>query len=188
MGLVWSTVIRMWYGPHKVVMVGLDAAGKTTLLYYLKLGEHTTTIPTIGFNVERISIGSTECMVWDVGGQEKIRQLWSHYMEGTHLLIYVVDSHDTTRMSEAASELQRMLREPCLSNAVLLILANKQDLPQAMSCAELTDSLFPEAKPQRVWRVQSCCAVTGDGVDAGLRWGMEQIHKQSLPWLASMIE
>ena len=55
------------------LMVGLDAAGKTTILYKLKLGEVVTTIPTIGFNVEQVDYKNISFTVWDVGGQDKIR-------------------------------------------------------------------------------------------------------------------
>ena len=63
----------------RILMVGLDAAGKTTILYKLKLGEVVTTIPTIGFNVETVEYKNISFTVWDVGGQDKIRNLWRHY-------------------------------------------------------------------------------------------------------------
>ena len=87
-------------------MVGLDAAGKTTILYKLKLGEIVTTIPTIGmmfecrffitllpgFNVETVEYKNISFTVWDVGGQDKIRPLWRHYFQNTQGLIFVVSS------------------------------------------------------------------------------------------------
>lgn len=88
--------------------MGLDAAGKTTVLYKLKLGEIVTTIPTIGFNVETVEYKNISFTVWDVGGQTKIRRLWSHYFQNTQGLIYVVDSNDRERMGEAADELKNM--------------------------------------------------------------------------------
>ena len=77
--------------------VGLDAAGKTTILYKLKLGEIVTTIPTIGFNVETVEYKNIQFTVWDVGGQDKIRPLWRHYFSNTQGLIFVVDSNDRDR-------------------------------------------------------------------------------------------
>lgn len=89
--------------------VGLDAAGKTTILYKLKLGEIVTTIPTIGFNVETVEYKNICFTVWDVGGQDKIRPLWRHYFQNTQGLIFVVDSNDRERIVEAEKELQNMV-------------------------------------------------------------------------------
>ncbi|TMS09815.1 ADP-ribosylation factor 1 [Larimichthys crocea] len=125
----------------RILMVGLDAAGKTTILYKLKLGEIVTTIPTIGFNVETVEYKGISFTVWDVGGQDKIRPLWRHYFQNTQGLIFVVDSNDRERCAEAAEELKRMLSEDELRDAVVLVFANKQDLPNAMNAAELTDKL-----------------------------------------------
>ena len=122
-------------------MVGLDAAGKTTILYKLKLGEVVTTIPTIGFNVETVEYKNISFTVWDVGGQDKIRPLWRHYYQNTQGLIFVVDSNDRERVEAAKDELHRMLSEDELSESVVLVFANKQDLPNAFSAAELTDRL-----------------------------------------------
>lgn len=90
-------------------VVGLDAAGKTTILYKLKLGEIVTTIPTIGFNVETVEYKNICFTVWDVGGQDKIRPLWRHYFQNTQGLIFVVDSNDRERIAEAEKELQNMV-------------------------------------------------------------------------------
>lgn len=89
--------------------MGLDAAGKTTILYKLKLGEIVTTIPTIGFNVETVEYKNISFTVWDVGGQDKIRPLWRHYYQNTQGLIFVVDSSDTKRIAEAENELANMV-------------------------------------------------------------------------------
>merc|ERR1711862_472611 len=110
-------------------------AGKTTILYKLKLGEVVTTIPTIGFNVETVEYKNLSFTVWDVGGQDKIRPLWRHYYTGTNGLIFVVDSNDRDRIEDAREELNKM------RNAVVLVYANKQDLPNAMAAAEVTEKL-----------------------------------------------
>ena len=102
-------------------MVGLDAAGKTTILYKLKLGEVVTTIPTIGFNVETVEYRNISFTVWDVGGQDKIRTLWRHYYQNTEGLIFVVDSNDRDRISDAKQELHKMLAEDELRDAVVAL-------------------------------------------------------------------
>jgi ADP-ribosylation factor protein 1 len=153
----------------RILMVGLDAAGKTTILYKLKLGEIVTTIPTIGFNVETVEYKNINFTVWDVGGQDKIRPLWRHYYQNTQGLIFVVDSNDRERVNEAAEELQKMLNEDELRDAAILVFANKQDLPNAMSVAELTDKLGLH-NIRRKWNIQSTCATSGDGLYEGLDW------------------
>jgi len=110
----------------RILMVGLDAAGKTTILYKLKLGEQVTTIPTIGFNVESVEYKNINFTVWDVGGQDKIRPLWRHYFLNTDAIIFVVDCNDRDRVMEARNELHRMLGEDELANSALLVFANKQ--------------------------------------------------------------
>merc|ERR1719460_1109910 len=117
----------------RILMVGLDAAGKTTILYKLKLGEVVTTIPTIGFNVEEVAYKNINFTVWDVGGQDKIRKLWRYYYQNTQGLIFVVDSNDRDRIEDAREELTNILNEEEMREAVLLVFANKQDLPNSMT-------------------------------------------------------
>eukprot|EP00929_Paragymnodinium_shiwhaense_P076544 TRINITY_DN3937_c0_g1_i2.p2 TRINITY_DN3937_c0_g1~~TRINITY_DN3937_c0_g1_i2.p2 ORF type:complete len:186 (-),score=45.44 TRINITY_DN3937_c0_g1_i2:182-739(-) len=154
----------------RILMVGLDAAGKTTILYKLKLGEVVTTIPTIGFNVETVEYKNIKFTVWDVGGQDKIRPLWRHYKLGSQGLIFVVDSNDRDRVEDAREELNKMLSEDEMRDAVLLVFANKQDLPQAMPAAEVTEKLGLANMRNRQWFIQSACATTGDGLYEGLDW------------------
>ena len=128
MGLAFTKIWQRMIGKQemRILMVGLDAAGKTTILYKLKLGEVVTTIPTIGFNVETVEYKNLSFIVWDVGGQDKIRPLWRHYYQGTNGLIYVVDSNDRDRIEDAREELTKMLNEDEMRDAVLLVFANKQ--------------------------------------------------------------
>merc|ERR1711892_205612 len=159
----------------RILMVGLDSAGKTTILYKLKLGEIVTTIPTIGFNVETVEYKNIGFTVWDVGGQDKIRPLWRHYFQNTQAVIFVVDSNDRERVSEARDELARMLNEDDLREAVLLVFANKQDLPRAMNAAEITDKLGLHSMKNRNWYIQATCATSGDGLFEGLDWLSSQL-------------
>lgn len=108
--------------------------------------------------------------VWDVGGQHKIRPLWRYYFTGTDALIWVVDSSDTERMEEAAEELASLMREEDLKDATLLVFANKQDLPNALSCAEITEKLHLSSLGSRKWFVQSTVASNGEGLYEGLDW------------------
>jgi len=165
-------------------MVGLDAAGKTTILYKLKLGEVVTTIPTIGFNVETVEYKNISFTVWDVGGQDKIRPLWRHYYQNTQGIIFVVDSNDRDRLDEhkeqhnAKEELHRMLAEDELREAVLLVFANKQDLPNAMKVQEVTERLGLNKLRNRQWYIQGTSAPTGDGLYEGLDWLSATLNKK----------
>ena len=105
----------------------------------------------IGFNVETVEYKNIQFTVWDVGGQDKIRPLWRHYFQNTQGIIFVVDSNDRDRVVEAREELQRMLNEDELRDALLLVFANKQDLPNAMNAAEITDKLGLHSLRQRAW-------------------------------------
>ncbi|KAK3300263.1 ADP-ribosylation factor family-domain-containing protein [Chaetomium fimeti] len=174
----WLSIL-MKQKEMRILMVGLDAAGKTTILYKLKLGEVVTTIPTIGFNVETVEYRNIQFTVWDVGGQDKIRPLWRHYFQNTQGIIFVVDSNDRERVTEAREELQRMLNEDELRDALLLVFANKQDLPNAMSVAEITDKLGLHSLRQRTWYIQSTCATSGDGLFEGLDWLATEIKKNN---------
>ncbi|CAF1068658.1 unnamed protein product [Rotaria socialis] len=177
MGLTISSLFQQLFGKKqmRILMVGLDAAGKTTILYKLKLGEIVTTIPTIGFNVETVEYKNISFTVWDVGGQDKIRPLWRHYFQNTQGLIFVVDSNDRERIGEAREELQRMLSEDELREAIILIFANKQDLPNAMNAAEITDKLGLHSLRNRNWYIQAACATSGDGLYEGLDWLSNQL-------------
>ncbi|OUM65188.1 hypothetical protein PIROE2DRAFT_41896 [Piromyces sp. E2] len=181
MGLSISKLLNGLWGKKemRILMVGLDAAGKTTILYKLKLGEIVTTIPTIGFNVETVEYKNISFTVWDVGGQDKIRPLWRHYYQNTQGIIYVVDSNDRDRVQEARDELQRMLNEDELRDALLLVFANKQDLPNAMSAAEITDKLGLHSIRQRDWYIQATCATSGDGLYEGLEWLSQNLKNKS---------
>ncbi|CAI9722870.1 ADP-ribosylation factor 6 [Octopus vulgaris] len=144
--------------------------GKTTILYKLKLGQSVTTIPTVGFNVETVTYKNVKFSVWDVGGQDKIRPLWRHYYTGTQGLIFVVDCADRDRIDEAKQELHRIINDREMRDAIILIFANKQDLPEAMKPHEIQEKLGLTRLRDRNWYVQPSCATTGDGLYEGLTW------------------
>jgi small GTP-binding protein len=128
--------------------------------------------------VETVEYKNICFTVWDVGGQDKIRPLWRHYFQNTQGLIFVVDSNDRERVTESAEELSKMLQEDELRDAVLLVFANKQDLPNALSVSELTDKLSLQSLRNRTWFVQSTCATQGTGLYEGLDWLSNELSKQ----------
>lgn len=184
MGSTFSYLFNRLLGKEdvRILMVGLDNAGKTTILYRLKLEEVVSTVPTLGFNVETVTYKNISFTVWDIGGQDKIRNLWRVYFQGTQGLIFVVDSADKERIEEARLELQKLLSEELLANVVLLVFANKQDMPDAMSASEVREKLGLVNTRNRPWFVQSSCAVRGEGLYEGLDWLAGQI-KQRKSWI-----
>lgn len=157
----------------RILMVGLDAAGKTTILYKLKLNETVSTIPTTGFNVETVCpCKGVTFTVWDVGGQEKIRPLWRHYFQNTQGLIFVVDSSDLERISEARQELFSVLESPEMEGVPVVVIGNKQDLPRALKSHELAQQLSLLQHKANPWHVQEACAKNGEGI-------YEAMHKLS---------
>ncbi|KAM6979785.1 ADP-ribosylation factor 4-like [Aplochiton taeniatus] len=177
MGVIVSKLFSSFFAKKdiRIMMVGLDAAGKTTILYKLKLGEVVTTIPTIGFNVETVEYKNISFTVWDVGGQTVIRPLWKHYYTNTQAIIFVVDSNDRERIKEAAEELQSLLEDDQLRGVALLVLANKQDLPRAMSAGDIIEALGLKSLVSP-WLVQSTCAPQGTGLVEGLDWLSQQLN------------
>merc|ERR1712141_519341 len=121
----------------RILILGLDNAGKTTILYRLQVDEVVQTIPTIGFNVETVKYKNIKFQVWDLGGQTSIRPYWRCYYPNTNAIIYVVDSADRDRMGISKQELVSMLEEEELKDAVLVVLANKQDIEGAMTVTEV---------------------------------------------------
>nr|QXF29035.1 Arf1d [Gefionella okellyi] len=160
--------------PARVLLIGLDAAGKTTLMYKLKLGEVVSTIPTIGFNCEQLKYKNLEMTMWDVGGQTKIRRLWRHYYQNTDIVIFVVDSADRARIEEAAVELHGVLSDDMMRDVKLLVFANKFDMKGAMDATELARGLRLN-KLSHKWHVQTSNAVSGEGLYEGFDWVVNEL-------------
>mmetsp|Transcript_49197 Transcript_49197/g.100454 ORF Transcript_49197/g.100454 Transcript_49197/m.100454 type:complete len:183 (+) Transcript_49197:226-774(+) len=182
MGLYISKVLNVFSNTRdaRILLVGLDGAGKTTLLYKFKLNETVTTIPTIGFNTEEVQYKNIRFSMWDVGGQEKIRALWKHYYTGCAAVIFMVDSADHDRLTEARDELHTMLNDDELRDAVVLVLANKQDLPGAAKVDKVGEMIgMNKLGNHRKWRIEATNAVTGHGIYEGLDWLATNLPKKA---------
>jgi tripartite motif-containing protein 23 len=133
---------RVHIGPKmeiRVVTLGLDGAGKTSVLFKLKQNEFMTMIPTLGFNVETVDYKNMKFTIWDVGGQPKLRPLWKHYYLNTQAVVFVIDSSDQQRLLESSNELSKLMTEKELKDAALLILANKQDVQGCVTIETITE-------------------------------------------------
>ncbi|CAM2108855.1 putative ADP-ribosylation factor-like protein 5C isoform X1 [Lepidochelys kempii] len=155
---------------HKVIIVGLDNAGKTTILYQFLMNEVVHTSPTIGSNVEEIILRKTHFLMWDIGGQETLRSTWNTYYSNTEFVILVIDSTDRERLTVTKEELYKMLAHEDLQNAAVLIFANKQDVKNSMTTSEISKFLTLSSIKDHPWHIQGCCALTGEGLPAGLEW------------------
>ncbi|XP_013783779.1 ADP-ribosylation factor-like protein 1 isoform X1 [Limulus polyphemus] len=154
----------------RILILGLDGAGKTTILYRLQVGEVVTTIPTIGFNVEQVTYKNLKFQVWDLGGQTSIRPYWRCYFSNTDAIIYVVDSIDRDRIGISKEELVSMLKEDELKKSILVVLANKQDIDGAMSVAEVHQALGLDALKSRTFQIFKTSAIKGEGLDEAMEW------------------
>ncbi|PFH37799.1 putative ADP-ribosylation factor family protein 1 [Besnoitia besnoiti] len=172
MGGYFSSFLSRLLGPKEVriLILGLDNAGKTTILYRLHLNEVVETIPTIGFNVETVHYKNIQFQVWDLGGQTSVRPYWRCYFPNTNAVIYVVDSADRERISDAKHELLLMLEEEELRGVALAVLANKQDLPNAMTEGEVSAALGLPSLRDRPWTIMRASAVKGDGLQQAMDW------------------
>ncbi|XP_056146637.1 ADP-ribosylation factor-like protein 3 [Lampris incognitus] len=172
MGLL-SILRRLKHSPDQEVqllLLGLDNAGKTTLLKQLAAEDVSHITPTQGFNIKSVQSSGFKLNVWDIGGQRKIRPYWRNYFESTDVLIYVIDSSDRIRIEETSQELAELLEEEKLAAVPLLIFANKQDLMTAIPAAELAEALNLSTIRDRMWQIQPCSAVTAEGVQDGMTW------------------
>ncbi|XVE90475.1 hypothetical protein DITRI_Ditri20bG0080700 [Diplodiscus trichospermus] len=167
MGQAFRKLFDTFFGntEMRVVMLGLDAAGKTTILYKLHIGEVLSTVPTIGFNVEKVQYKNVVFTVWDVGGQEKLRPLWRHYFNNTDGLLGLTLSHLLLIMF-----FQAIINDPFMCNSVILVFANKQDMKGAMTPMEVCEGLGLFDLKNRKWHIQGTCALRGDGLYEGLDW------------------
>ncbi|XP_064923224.1 ADP-ribosylation factor-like protein 3 isoform X1 [Columba livia] len=155
----------------RILLLGLDNAGKTTLLKQLASEDISHITPTQGFNIKSVQSQGFKLNVWDIGGQRKIRPYWRNYFENTDILIYVIDSADRKRFEETGQELAELLDEEKLSGVPVLIFANKQDLLTAAPASEIAEGLNLHTIRDRVWQIQSCSALSGEGVQAHVSSG-----------------
>lgn len=172
MGLWFSSLFSSLFGSKEVriLILGLDNAGKTTILYRLQVDEPVTTVPTIGFNVETLQYKNIKFQVWDLGGQSSIRPYWRCYYPNTDAILFVVDSTDSERLETARAELQAMLEEEDLKDSVLLVFANKQDMRGALNAAQVSEALGLASIRSRQWSIQETSATQGKGLHEGFDW------------------
>ncbi|KAG1675625.1 ADP-ribosylation factor-like protein 3 [Nymphon striatum] len=162
----------------RLLLLGLDNAGKTTLLKYLASEDISHITPTQGFNIKSVQSDGFKLNVWDIGGQRRIRSYWKNYFDDVDVLIYVIDSADRKRFEETGVELQELLFEGKLDGVPLLVYANKQDLLNAATASEISEGLNLHNIRNRDWHIQACSATSGEGIKAGMDWVCQNIKKK----------
>lgn len=179
MGILFSRVWRKLFADQaecKIIILGLNNAGKTTILYKMHLGQVVLTQPTIGSNVEEVQHENVTFQVWDLGGQDNLRANWATYFEDTDAIIFVVDSNDQENMVLAKMELFNIVLHEDLKYSSLLVLANKQDIQGCRTSGEIADDLSLHTIRTHEWQIQACCALTGEGLKEGLDWVAERVR------------
>merc|ERR1712112_728021 len=135
----------------RILVLGLDNSGKTTILKKLSEEDITHIMPTQGFNIKSLVHEGFKLNVWDIGGQKTIRPYWSNYFESTDALVFVIDSSDRRRLEESGAELNELLQEDRLGGIPLLVMANKQDLLHAKPAPEISEALSLRNIRDRQW-------------------------------------
>eukprot|EP01067_Filipodium_phascolosomae_P004201 Filipodium_phascolosomae@DN2737_c1_g1_i2.p1 len=162
----------------RILFLGLDNAGKTTIVSRIIDGDITDIAPTVGFEIRTIYMNGCRVNIWDIGGQRSIRTFWKNYFESTDGLVWVVDCADTGRLSLCKHELHKLLLEDKLIGASLLIYANKQDLPGAMDLQTLRQYLQLDTITTHNWKLCGCSAYLNEDVLQPAHWLLEDIAKR----------
>ena len=155
----------------KILVTGLDCSGKTTLLESLGLGELVISIPLIGFVVEEVKFKDIHFVSWDVGGCDKLRCVWKHiYKDVTHFVM-VIDSIDYDRILEVRTEIEWFISREELQKVPVLLFANRQDLPNAMTTEYIIETLdLNTVLEDRIWTIMPSCTLKKTGLEEGFQW------------------
>ena len=160
-----------------MLILGLDNAGKTTMVKALCGLPLDNIEPTLGFQIHSLDYQQFSLNLWDIGGQTSIRAYWRNYFEQTDGLIWVVDAADRSRLDLVRQEFQNILKQERLAGASLLVLANKQDVDGALTTDQIAQALQLDQilQKDRHWSIQACSAVTKEGLLPGIDWIVQDI-------------
>jgi len=172
----WQSIIDwfkslFWKQEMELTLVGLQNSGKTTLVNVLSNGGfQEDMIPTVGFNMKKVTKGNVTIKMWDIGGQTRFRSMWERYCRGVNAIVYVVDAADSEKFSLSMKELNELLQKPTLAGIPLLVLGNKNDLPEAISAEELTEKFGLKEIEGREVCCYSISAKNNVCIDVTLQW------------------
>eukprot|EP01071_Lankesteria_metandrocarpae_P003884 Lankesteria_metandrocarpae@DN3242_c0_g1_i2.p1 len=161
---------KMKQKQMRILMLGLDNAGKTTAVKCFTGEDVHSVSPTLGFSIKTLEHNGYTLNIWDVGGQKTIRCFWRNYFEETDGLIWLVDATDKLRLDDCKTELHNVLQDDRLAGASLLVMANKQDIRGAATAAEIREVLELDKIAMRNWHINPCSATTGEGLKPAVDW------------------
>uniref|UniRef100_H3A466 ADP-ribosylation factor-like protein 6 n=1 Tax=Latimeria chalumnae TaxID=7897 RepID=H3A466_LATCH len=170
----------------RTLQIGLDNAGKTTILKKFNGEDIDTISPTLGFNIKTLEHRNFKLNIWDVGGQKSLRSYWRNYFESTDGLIWVVDSADRLRLEDCKQELSGLLLEEDTASPIaggflinFINTATRQDTEEAKWKKDPGKrALDLDSIKTHHWCIQGCSAVTGEHLLTGIDWLMDDISSR----------
>ncbi|XP_057296709.1 ADP-ribosylation factor-like protein 8B-A [Hydractinia symbiolongicarpus] len=169
-----------WKEEMELTLVGLQYSGKTTFVNVIASGQFCEDmIPTVGFNMRKVTKGNVTIKLWDIGGQPRFRSMWERYCRGVNCIVYMVDAADHEKLDAAKNELQSLLEKPQLSGIPVLVLGNKRDLPNAYTEKELIEKLNLGGVQDREICCYSISCKEKDNIDITLQWLIQHSKSKS---------
>ncbi|KAI9097165.1 P-loop containing nucleoside triphosphate hydrolase protein [Phlyctochytrium arcticum] len=160
-----------WKQEMELTLVGLQNSGKTTLVNVIANGQFTEDmIPTVGFNMRKVTKGAVVMKLWDLGGQARFRSMWERYCRGVNAIVFVLDAADHDKLNAAKAELHQLLEKPQLANIPILVLGNKNDLPNALTVEQVVDRMELRSITTREVACYSISAKNSNNIDITLNW------------------
>ncbi|KAJ3188952.1 ADP-ribosylation factor-like protein 8 [Gaertneriomyces sp. JEL0708] len=164
----------------ELTLVGLQNSGKTTLVNVIANGQFTEDmIPTVGFNMRKVTKGAVVMKLWDLGGQARFRSMWERYCRGVNAIVFVLDSADHDKLPAAKAELYQLLEKPQLVHIPVLVLGNKNDLPGALKVGEIIEHLELKSITNREVACYSISAKNATNIDITLDWLIKHASSSS---------
>eukprot|EP00048_Salpingoeca_helianthica_P022446 m.18315 g.18315 ORF g.18315 m.18315 type:complete len:186 (-) comp7331_c0_seq1:38-595(-) len=169
-----------WKEEMELTLVGLANSGKTTFVNVIASGQFSEDmIPTVGFNMRKITKGNVTIKLWDIGGQPRFRSMWERYCRGVNAIVYMLDAADTAKIGAAKEELHTLLDKPQLGGIPLLVLGNKNDLPGALSVEQLIEAMGLKELRNREVCCYSISCKSKINIDITLQWLTKHSKKGS---------
>eukprot|EP01136_Pigoraptor_vietnamica_P003467 Opistho-1_new@32750 len=160
-----------WKEEMELTLVGLQNSGKTSFVNLIASGKfEEDMIPTVGFNMRKVTKGNVTIKLWDIGGQPRFRTMWERYCRGVNCIVYMIDAADRERLEASKSELMALLEKPQLAGIPVLVLGNKNDIDNAMSVDELIDELGLKQIQNREVCCYSISCKRQSNIDITLQW------------------
>jgi ADP-ribosylation factor-like protein 8 len=177
---IWDWLLSFfWNEEMEVTLVGLQNSGKTTLVNVLTNGDFSEDmIPTVGFNMRKITKGRVSLKIWDIGGQPRFRSMWERYCRGVNAIVFVVDAADQQRLETAKNELHVLLEKPQLHGIPVLVLGNKNDLEGALTAEQLIEQMGLAGVTTQQVSCYSISAKNKVNLDITVNWLIQQSRRR----------